>query len=980
MDLSAASISNTMSKGSVDEEMSLLRASLEDARSRLAEGTKAEAISNEAIHNGDDILDTYHVTSPAIHGGMGSVWRVHHQHWDIDLAMKRPQPKYFAEGSQSRKEKFIAECENWISLGLHPNIVSCCYVRDIGGVPSIFSEWMDGGSLKDRILDQSLYQGTETQVQERILDIAIQSARGLKYAHNRKLIHLDVKPGNLLLTNDWEVKVADFGLASAQTHLTEGDVPASGGYTMQYSPREQVNGATPAAWMDVYAWALTVLEMYAGERFWDTGADAFRVIFEKAGKHTWRADPPERLMQVLRESFGENGSCGSFGDEDEACFATVEAVDAGSGSRVDRVDFGQMEKVLEEIWLELAGYAYPRELTQTALDTADSLNNIALSYLDLGMDTQARAYWQKALAVNPVHLESAVNEGLWLWRNGKISEREMADRVWYFGRDHLIHNEREYARYEEIRDAFWLEADGRKAAARLPGNEATMPYQISRPVPYAVRIEEDLRRDRCRSEFDQALSEENFSGMLSAYDRLWQLPLTGNNSAQAEMNNALTKLCRLSGIYNLSQNIEVRIDGHASEDPHPTGLYGILPLTSAGDEKDSLQLTAAGDEESNFPGSGIPEEAERSSAGASLIAGKKLPAGGAYRDDLDILCWYYPWDPEGTGAKTVIKADVWDKRDQTLHERLIRYDIGDKAIRRVVAVSSQGHFLILELEPPEGNPDQGSSEDSFELICGSTNGMWQAELMAGYNNPSVEAAFLEDRRYGPNRGFVWIRNTRHLVYFEQEDDGFYLNKDPLHWGNNPEYLPQSWEYDPEDPHARGMEDIFPEDMDNPSHLQRVIESIIFSVNGKDMAMILNEAYSREEIIRNQCGKLLLIWRMEAGRWDSYALGHADRILLTRDLSYMLVGERAGMEKSYWSWKMYVTDLEMFTADAGTRQTAAGQKPLWEMLEFSSTSHINSFSYDLCNLLDENSRPVHAVCWRYQNGRQGNEPAKEKIGW
>ena len=94
----------------------------------------------------------------------------------------------------------------------------------------------------------------------------------------------------------------------------------------------------------------------------------------------------------------------------------------------------------------------------------------------------------------------------------------------------------------------------------------------------------------------------------------------------------------------------------------------------------------------------------------------------------------------------------------------------------------------------------------------------------------------------------------------------------------------------------------------------------------------------------------------------------------------LVGGRAGMEKSYWSWKMYVTDLEMFTAGAQIRQAAAGQKPLWEMLEFSSTSHINSFSYDLCNLLDENSRPVHAVCWRYQNGRQGNEPAKEKIGW
>ena len=70
--------------------------------------------------------------------------------------MKRPQPKFFSEGSQQRKEDFIHECESWIELGLHPNIVSCYYVRSIGGVPSIFSEWMDGGSLKEQVGDRTL--------------------------------------------------------------------------------------------------------------------------------------------------------------------------------------------------------------------------------------------------------------------------------------------------------------------------------------------------------------------------------------------------------------------------------------------------------------------------------------------------------------------------------------------------------------------------------------------------------------------------------------------------------------------------------------------------------------------------------------------------------------------------------------------------------------------------------------------------------
>ena len=175
MELSSNSLSNEISKGSVNEAWSMRRATMEDALSRSASGRRPDAISNEEIHNGDPILNTYKVTSEAIHGGMGSVWRGHHNGWDVDLAMKRPQPRYFAEGSDDSKEEFIAECENWINLGLHPGIVSCYYVRDISGVPSIFSEWMDGGSLRDRIRDGSLYEGLEQEVQERILSIAIHS-------------------------------------------------------------------------------------------------------------------------------------------------------------------------------------------------------------------------------------------------------------------------------------------------------------------------------------------------------------------------------------------------------------------------------------------------------------------------------------------------------------------------------------------------------------------------------------------------------------------------------------------------------------------------------------------------------------------------------------------------------------------------------------------------------------------------------------
>ena len=315
------SMSNSLSKGSVYESESFFKAYQDDAASRMAGDERPIAITNEQILQGDVILETYRVEGDAIHGGMGSVWRVHHQSWNAELAMKRPQPRFFAEAGEQRKADFIAECEHWINLGLHPNIVSCYYVREIGGVPTIFSEWMDGGSLKDAIQSGRLYGGTDDEVQARILDVAIQAARGLRYSHENGLIHQDVKPGNILLTGDWQAKAADFGLAKAQSRLSDGERPLSTGYTLAYCPKEQAGGAAAEEWMDVYAWALTVIEMYAGKRLWDTGAEASARLEDV--RAAARVAPPEDVWALLARCL-EDRSVG-FGDAEtvlkDACRA-----------------------------------------------------------------------------------------------------------------------------------------------------------------------------------------------------------------------------------------------------------------------------------------------------------------------------------------------------------------------------------------------------------------------------------------------------------------------------------------------------------------------------------------------------------------------------------------------------------------------------------------------------------------------------------
>ena len=369
----------SLTKDGVFETMSLAEAALADAEQR-----SQDTITTEAIVPGEVVLDTYEVEDGPFSGAMGSVWHVHHRDWDAELAMKRPRPRYFAEAGAERKARFIAECELWINLGLHPNVVSCHYVREIGGVPTIFSEWMDGGSLEDAIASSRLYDEDDAVSQERILDVAIQMARGLHYAHSHGagLLHLDVKPANIMLTSTWEAKVSDFGLAEALSLLTESEqATTSAKGTPAYCPREQAEGQTAKPWMDAYAWALSVLQMYAGKRLWKLGSDVAENVPDYFSRCRINV-PPSMQMLLVR------------------CIAQ---------------HVGSMAEVISELeraYISVTGGPYPRPVPQAASDTVDSLNNRALSFLDLGKRDIAQALWEAALQRSPDYTYALYNSEL----------------------------------------------------------------------------------------------------------------------------------------------------------------------------------------------------------------------------------------------------------------------------------------------------------------------------------------------------------------------------------------------------------------------------------------------------------------------------------------------------------------------------------------------------------------------------------------
>jgi WD40 repeat protein len=378
------------------------------AATQVAHGAAIEnktvSATDIPIGKGATLLDLYKVESDPIVGGMGRVFRIRHTGWNTDLAMKQPKKELFR--NEAQKQAFIHECDAWINLGLHPHIVSCYYVREIGGIPSIFSEWMDGGSLKGFIDSGALYEDDEAAL-ERILDISIQFARGLRYAHEQLLIHQDVKPDNLLLSKTGEAKVADFGLANAKNMLgaeagnvssgTGTIISKSGGYTPAYCSPEQAGEKELTRRTDVWSWAVSVLEMFVGERPWNNGVVAGLACedyFDMA-----RILIPEAMKDLLRHCFKE--------DEAERPH-----------------DFKEIETVLLQIYHDSTGKAYPRPEPKAAANTADSLNNKALSYLDLGKPEEAEKCWEQALTVDSSHNDSLYNRSVHLWQNAKIDDLE----------------------------------------------------------------------------------------------------------------------------------------------------------------------------------------------------------------------------------------------------------------------------------------------------------------------------------------------------------------------------------------------------------------------------------------------------------------------------------------------------------------------------------------------------------------------------
>jgi WD40 repeat protein/serine/threonine protein kinase/pSer/pThr/pTyr-binding forkhead associated (FHA) protein len=339
---------------------------------------------------GDTILDLYRVIGSSSQGEFGEVYRVRHLGWNLDLAVHCPSPANLAAiGGRGAFEQAV---NAWVNLEEHPHIAECYYLRRVGDTPLAFAEY-GGGTLRQSIRNRWIYANGTIASLRRILDLAIQMAWGMQFIHEQGIIHRNLTPETVWVTQGGIAKITQIGLAD----------PSIASRSPEQAEQDRLTPET-----DLWGWGLTVLELFAGSQTWTSGLLAAQALEDylagRVAAMVERPSMPAAIAQLLRRCFQINPA--------------------------DRpASFQAIAEQLQSIYQSATGSPYSRQIPARSELTADRLNNRALAFWDLGQPDDALRLWEQAIATQPHHLTSLYNRGLLRWRSGSSSDRELLDLI-----------------------------------------------------------------------------------------------------------------------------------------------------------------------------------------------------------------------------------------------------------------------------------------------------------------------------------------------------------------------------------------------------------------------------------------------------------------------------------------------------------------------------------------------------------------------
>lgn len=194
----------------------------------------------------------YEVLSKIGTGGMADVYKGKDHMLNRYVAIKVLKREFREDSTFVRK--FRSEAQAAAGL-MHPNIVNVYDVGEDRGLYYMVMELVEGITLKEYIDRKNALSPKE------VISIAIQMCNGIEAAHERQIVHRDIKPHNVMISKDGKVKVTDFGIAKATTSTT---VSTSAMGSVHYTSPEQARGGYVDTKSDIYSIGITLYEMVTG--------------------------------------------------------------------------------------------------------------------------------------------------------------------------------------------------------------------------------------------------------------------------------------------------------------------------------------------------------------------------------------------------------------------------------------------------------------------------------------------------------------------------------------------------------------------------------------------------------------------------------------------------------------------------------------------------------------------------------------------
>ena len=204
------------------------------------------------LNPGTYLQDRYEILGRIGSGGMSVVYKAKCHTLDRLVAIKVLKEEFASDENFVSKFKMEAQAAARLS---HPNIVNVYDVVDEGNLHYIVMELIEGITLKSYIEKKGFLENKEA------IGIAIQVAQGIAAAHEQHIIHRDIKPQNMIISRDGNVKVADFGIARAVSSQT---MNATAVGSVHYISPEQARGGYCDERSDIYSFGITMYEMVTG--------------------------------------------------------------------------------------------------------------------------------------------------------------------------------------------------------------------------------------------------------------------------------------------------------------------------------------------------------------------------------------------------------------------------------------------------------------------------------------------------------------------------------------------------------------------------------------------------------------------------------------------------------------------------------------------------------------------------------------------